>query len=145
MHNISDACINISYAEGFGLATLESMQCGKPIIAVKTGGLTRQVVDHRDGTENGIALDVDMQAMVGSQSVPYILEDYASADSIAEAIYKLWSIGDDGRKKLGQKARKYVESEFHYQKNSRFVARFPKSFNRKIIELLRRKDGTFKR
>ena len=38
MHNISDCCLNISYAEGFGLATLESMQCGTPIIAPKTGG-----------------------------------------------------------------------------------------------------------
>ena len=72
LHNISDACINISYAEGFGLPTLESMQCGKPIIAVKTGGLTRQVVDHRDGSENGIALPVEFQTCVGSQIVPYI-------------------------------------------------------------------------
>ena len=64
LHNISDACINISYAEGFGLTTLESMQVGNPIIAVKTGGLTRQVVDHRDGSENGVALDVEYQSLV---------------------------------------------------------------------------------
>ncbi len=116
LHNISDACINISYAEGFGLATLESMQCGKPIIAVKTGGLTRQVVDHRDGTENGVALEVDFQSLVGSQTVPYIFEDYANTDSIADAIYKLWDMSPADRKELGQKAMKYVDSEFHYQK-----------------------------
>ena len=115
LHNISDACINISYAEGFGLATLESMQVGNPIIAVKTGGLTRQVVDHRDGTENGVALDVDFECLVGSQNVPYILEDYASTDNIANAIYKLWEMPSDERKKLGQKAREYVLSEFAYQ------------------------------
>ena len=115
LHNISDACINISYAEGFGLATLEAMQCGKPIIAVKTGGLTRQVVDHRDQTENGIALDVDYQTCVGSQTVPYIYEDYAAVDKIADAIYDMYMMSDEDRKKLGKKAKKYVEEEFAYQ------------------------------
>ncbi len=115
LHNISDACINISYAEGFGLATLEAMQCGNPIIAVKTGGLTRQVVDHRDGTENGVALNVDFRTCVGSQVVPYIYEDYASNESIANAIEKMYRMGTEGRKKLGEKARQYVKSEFGYQ------------------------------
>ena len=116
LHNISDACINISYAEGFGLATLEAMQVGNPIIAVKTGGLTRQVVDHRDGSENGVALDVDFKSLVGSQNVPFILEDYAKAENIAEAMYKLWKMPEKDRKQLGQKARDYVLSEFSYQK-----------------------------
>lgn len=116
LHNISDACINISYAEGFGLTTLESMQVGNPIIAVKTGGLTRQVVDHRDGSENGIAVNVDFKALVGSQTVPYIFEDYASAENIANAIYDMWSMQPDERKKLGKKAQDYVFSEFNHQK-----------------------------
>lgn len=115
LHNISDACINISFAEGFGLSTLESMQCGKPIIAVKTGGLTRQVVDHRDGSENGIALDVDFQSYVGSQTLPYILEDYASNKNIANGIFKLYMMTKEEREKLGEKARKYVDEEFNYQ------------------------------
>lgn len=112
LHNISDACINVSYAEGFGLATLEAMQCARPIIALKTGGLTRQVIDHRDGTENGVALPVEMQSLVGSQSVPYIYEDYCSAQTTAEAILKLYEMGHQGRRELGQKARSYALSEF---------------------------------
>ena len=116
LHNIGDACINISYAEGFGLATLEAMKCGRPIIAVKTGGLTRQVIDHRDGSENGVALDVDMRALVGSQNVPYIYEDYASHEKIADAIYKLYKMPKSERKALGKKARKYVQEEFSMQK-----------------------------
>ena len=68
LHNISDSCMQISYAEGFGLSTLESMQVGNPILAVKTGGLTRQVVDHRTGHENGVALPVELQTLVGSQT-----------------------------------------------------------------------------
>ena len=115
IHNATDCCINISYAEGFGLSTLESMQCGNPIIATKTGGLTRQVVDHRDGSENGIALDVDFTSVVGSQTVPYIYEEYASVDSIAKALLEMYEMGKEGRKKLGKKAKKYVESEFAYQ------------------------------
>jgi glycosyltransferase involved in cell wall biosynthesis len=115
LHNISDACINISYAEGFGLATLEAMKCGKPIIAVKTGGLTRQVVDHRDGSENGIALEVDSQTLVGSQNVPFIWEDYASINDISDAIYKMYSMGKEERKKIGKKAREYVQAEFALQ------------------------------
>ena len=115
LHNISDACINIAYAEGFGLATLEAMQVGNPIIAIKTGGLTRQVVDHRDGSENGIALPVEMQSLVGSQMVPYIYEDYVSTDTIAEAIYKMYSMNKEEREALGTKARSYVQSEFLLQ------------------------------
>jgi glycosyltransferase involved in cell wall biosynthesis len=114
LHNISDACINISYAEGFGLSTLEAMQCGRPIIAAKTGGLTRQVVDHRDGTENGIALPIEFKTCVGSQVVPYIYEDYTSAETIANAIEKMYNMPVAERLALGEKAQAYVKSEFSY-------------------------------
>jgi glycosyltransferase involved in cell wall biosynthesis len=116
LHNISDACINISYAEGFGLSTLEAMKCENPIIALKTGGLTRQVVDHRDGSENGVALDVDFKSLVGSQQVPFIYEDYCSPEKTANAIMKLYEMPTEERKSLGKKARDYVMSEFGHQK-----------------------------
>jgi len=112
LHNITDFCINIALNEGFGLATLEAMQCGNPIIAQKTGGLTRQVVDHRDGSENGFALDPDVRTMVGSQMVPYIYEDYCTNEKTAEALMKMFELGPEGRKALGQKAKDYVKSEF---------------------------------
>jgi len=115
MHNITDACINVSYAEGFGLSTLEAMQCGNPIIAAKTGGLTRQVVDHRDGSENGVALDIEFKSLVGSQGVPFIYEDYCSAQSIADAIMKLYEMPKAELRALGRKAKSYVESEFNHQ------------------------------
>jgi len=115
LHNISDACINVSYAEGFGLSTLEAMQCGKPVIALKTGGLTRQVVDHRDGSENGVSLPVEFQSMVGSQQVPFIYEDYCSADTTAKAILKLYEMSSEERETLGAKARNYALSQFNLQ------------------------------
>jgi glycosyltransferase involved in cell wall biosynthesis len=116
IHNVVDCCVNISFAEGFGLATLESMLCGKPIIAVKTGGLTRQVVNHLDDSENGVALPVVLQSLVGSQTVPYIYEDYASTDDIASAFLKLYEMSPAERKKLGEKARNYALSEFSFDK-----------------------------
>ena len=115
LHNVSDCCVNISFAEGFGLSTLEAMQVGNPIIAAKTGGLTRQVVDHRDNSENGVALDIKLKSLVGSQSVPYIYEDYCSVEDLADAFMKLYSEGPDGRKALGEKARSYALSEFNMQ------------------------------
>ena len=116
LYNISDFCLNISFAEGFGLSTLESMQSGTPIIAVKTGGLTRQVVDHRDESENGVALDVEFKTLVGSQHVPYIYEDYTSCKSIAEGIMKIYNLDDNERSDLSEKVMSYVNSEFNYQK-----------------------------
>jgi glycosyltransferase involved in cell wall biosynthesis len=98
------------------LPTLESMQCGNPIIAPKTGGQTRQVVDHRDGTENGVALPIEMQTLVGSQGVPFIYEDYVTQQTVADAIYKLYKMPKQERYELGQKAKRYVQDEFGYQK-----------------------------
>jgi glycosyltransferase involved in cell wall biosynthesis len=115
LYNISDVTINISFAEGFGLSTLEAMTIGKPIIALKTGGLTRQVVDHRDGSENGVALPVELRTIVGSQSVPYIYEDYVSSETTGKAIMQIYELGPEGREKLGQKAKDYVNSEFSIQ------------------------------
>ena len=116
LHNITDCCMQISYAEGFGLSTLEAMQVGNPIIAQKTGGLTRQVVDHRDGSENGVALDVTFQSMVGSQQVPYIYEDYCSTDVVADALMKLYELNPSEKSELSKKVRSYAQSEFSYQK-----------------------------
>jgi glycosyltransferase involved in cell wall biosynthesis len=115
LYNISDVCINISYAEGFGLSTLEAMQTGVPIIAVKTGGLTRQIVDHRDGSINGVALDVTMKTLSGSQQVPYIYEDYASIEDISDALFEVYSYDEDTKAKMSKKVIDYVRSEFNLQ------------------------------
>ena len=115
LYNVSDFCLNISFAEGFGLSTLEAMMTGTPIIAQTTGGLTRQVVDHRDNTENGFALKTEFRTLVGSQGVPYIYEDYVSTESTADAIMKMYSLSDEDRKSLSKKVLDYVDEEFKYQ------------------------------
>jgi glycosyltransferase involved in cell wall biosynthesis len=116
LYNISDFCINTSYAEGFGLATLEAMMTGTPIIAPKTGGLTRQVVDHRDGSHNGVACDIDVKTLVGSQSVPYIYEDYTSNETFAKAIKKLYDMSPEEKERLSKKVLEYSSDEFAFNK-----------------------------
>ena len=116
MHNIADFTINVSYAEGFGLSTLEAMQAGTPIIAPLTGGQTRQVIDYRDGTENGFALPIELQTLAGSQHVPYIYEDFTSVETIAEKIYQMYKLGPKGRKRLGLKCMDYVDHQFDHDK-----------------------------
>ena len=91
------------------------MQAGTPIVAQKTGGLTRQVVDHRDGSENGVALPVEFKTLVGSQMVPYIHEDYVSADTVSEGIMKMYEMSSDDKEALSEKVMSYVKSEFNYQ------------------------------
>ena len=115
LYNISDACLNISYAEGFGLATLEAMMSGCPAVAIKTGGLTRQVEDHSDGTENGVALPVEFRSLVGSQQVPYIYEDYVSAETVANGLLKMAKLSSQERLELREKCLKYVEENFLLQ------------------------------
>ena len=112
LHNISDFCITISCNEGFGLGTLESMQVGKPIIALKTGGLTRQVVNCNDGSINGVALEPDCRDLVGSQNVPYIYEDHISNEKVAAGLMELYEMGPEKRAEIGAKARVYAQTEF---------------------------------
>ena len=62
-YNIADVTINISDAEGFGLATLESLSCGTPIIATMTGGLQEQVLGAEG--ENGVPLYPSSKSIIG--------------------------------------------------------------------------------
>jgi glycosyltransferase involved in cell wall biosynthesis len=116
LYNISDFCLNMSYAEGFGLSTLESMMTGTPIIAAKTGGLTRQVCNSVVGGENGVALDIDMKTLVGSQNVPFIYEDYVSNQNVAKGMMKLYKMSDKEKTRLSKKVLKYAKTEFGHQK-----------------------------
>jgi glycosyltransferase involved in cell wall biosynthesis len=116
LYNISDFCLNMSYAEGFGLSTLESMMTGTPIVAAKTGGLTKQVCNSKAGGYNGVGLDIDMQTLVGSQNVPYIYEDYVSNKNVAKGIMKIYKMNQSQKNKLSKKVLKYAREEFSHQK-----------------------------
>lgn len=115
LHNITDACINIAKNEGFGLSTLISMLCGKPIIALKTGGLTRQVVDYRDGSEHGAAIEPSKRSLVGSQLVPYIFEDFCTEQQVSDALMKVFEMTPQEKLDMKNKVMDYCEHEFKYE------------------------------
>lgn len=116
LHNISDVFINISKNEGFGLGSLEQLQCGKPIVVLKTGGLTRQVIDHRTNTELGVGIEPVTRKLIGGQLVPYIYEDYAAQEDVANAIMRIYKMTKEEKESLKEKALDYVNFEFNYEK-----------------------------
>lgn len=114
LHNISDICLNISFNEGFGLTTLESMQVGNPIVVSKTGGLYRQVIDYKDRSMNGIGLEPKIKTLVGSQNIPYIFEDYVSCEEVSIAIKCMFRLSKREMRELSLKVEKYALEEFAY-------------------------------
>ena len=123
MYNIADCTINISDAEGFGLATLESLSSGVPIIVNMTGGLQEQVTDGEEWF--GIGLTPASKSIIGSQEVPYIHEDRLNKEDFLNALRKMYNMTPEERKELGQKGRQHVI------KNYNFI-----DFEKKWVELM---------
>jgi glycosyltransferase involved in cell wall biosynthesis len=113
VYNMADLTINISDAEGFGLATLESLSSGTPILINKTGGLQDQISDGE--TSFGIGLEPCSKAIIGSQDVPYIYEDRLNKEEFLEALTKLYEMDPTERAALGQAARQWTQKEFNFE------------------------------
>jgi len=113
MYNMADCTINISDAEGFGLATLESLSCGTPIIVTKTGGLQEQV---RNGQKTyGFEISPSSKAIIGSQQVPYIYEDRIKEKDFHKVLTKMYKLGDKKRRALGMKGRQHVLDNYNFE------------------------------
>ena len=93
MYNMADVTINIADAEGFGLATLESLSCGTPILVTMTGGLQHQVTDGEEWF--GVGLEPSSKAVIGSLQVPYIYEDRVSKEDFLAGMMKLYEMGPE--------------------------------------------------
>tara|TARA_R110000824_G_scaffold9947_1_gene44255 strand:+ start:198 stop:1328 length:1131 start_codon:yes stop_codon:yes gene_type:complete len=113
IYNMVDCTINISDAEGFGLATLESLSCGTPIIVNMTGGLQEQITDGKDFF--GVPLLPASKAIIGSQHVPYIYEDRLDKDQFISAIHKIYSLTNAQRREIGMLGRKHVETNYGFE------------------------------
>ena len=98
--------------EGFGLGLLEAKMCAKPVIAVKTGGMTRQVEDHITGEQYGIALEPEVKSLVGNQLVPYIYEDFVSHKTLTDAFLKMYEMPKEHREALGQRALLHTQRDY---------------------------------
>jgi glycosyltransferase involved in cell wall biosynthesis len=112
LYNVGDCVVNRSCNEGFGLPTLECMMAGKPIIAIKTGGLTRQVENHVTGEQYGIALEPEVRTLVGNQMVPYIYEDFISHKALSDAFLKLYEMGPEERERVGLRGREHALQDY---------------------------------
>lgn len=122
-YNSADATINISDAEGFGLATLESLACETPIIVNKTGGLQEQVRG-KNGIY-GIEIEPTSRAVIGSQDVPFIYEDRISNTQFVQALKTFTDIPKETRNMIGQAGRQHVIENYNF---SDFISRWDNIF-----------------
>jgi len=131
LYNLSDAVILLSSNEGWGLSLTEGMMVGKMIIANVTGGMQDQM---RFENENGEWIDFDSEfcsnhmgkykkcgdwaipvfpsniSLQGSVPTPYIFDDRADFRDAADAIMKIYELGDEERKRRGKLAHEWVTS-----------------------------------
>ena len=126
MYNMADCTVNIADAEGFGLATLESLSCETPIIVTMTGGLQEQVTDGEEYF--GIGLEPASKAIIGSQEVPYIYEDRVSREQVVDALEEMYNMSKEERQELGKKGRNHVEKNYNFNN-------FAKSWQEYMLEV----------
>ena len=113
MYNAVDFTINISDAEGFGLATLESLSCGTPIIVNMTGGLQEQVTDGKNWF--GYGIEPCSKAVIGSLAVPYIYEDRISQADFEKYLTKALNMSDKMYKKIALQGQKHVKNNYNFE------------------------------
>ena len=113
LYNIADCTINISDAEGFGLATFESLACETPIVVTMTGGLQEQVTNGEEWF--GFGLEPASKAVIGSQEIPYIYEDRVSKEDFLDAMTKMYEMSREERAKMGEKGRGHVVENYNFE------------------------------
>jgi glycosyltransferase involved in cell wall biosynthesis len=112
IYNVADFVINISSAEGFGLSLLEAKMAGKIGVALKTGGLTKQIFDEETQTEFGVAIEPEVRTLVGTQGIPWIYETYASHETYKNAFMKIFEMTPQEREELGMKALEHAKTKY---------------------------------
>lgn len=123
LYNMADITVNISDAEGFGLSCLESLACETPAVAVRTGGLQDQITDGVN--EFGVMIEPCSQQVVGSQLVPYVMEDRINKEDFLNAVQKMYDMEKEERSKLGLLARQHAINNFSFEE-----------FNKSWVELM---------
>ncbi len=117
VYNAADFTINIADAEGFGLATLESLACGTPIIVNMTGGLQEQVTNGKQWFGKGI--QPNSRAVIGSLQVPYIYEDRIGKEDFFDAMRWALNIRPAVYKKMASNGMKHVEKNYNFENYER--------------------------
>ena len=115
LYNIADCTVNISDAEGFGLATLESLACETPIIVCETGGLQEQIRSEPGGEDFGVGIKPSSKAIIGSQNIPWIYEDRLDGGDVVAAMETMLNKSSNERKNLGKLGREHVLKNYNFQ------------------------------
>jgi len=113
LYRMADYTINISDAEGFGLATLESLSCGTPIIVNMTGGLQEQVTDGKNYF--GFAIEPSSKTVIGSLQVPYIYEDRISQRDFEKNLTKALNNPTKKYKLMASQGRRHVLKSYNFE------------------------------
>ena len=108
-----DYTINISDAEGFGLATLESLSCGTPIIVNMTGGLQEQVTNGKDWF--GWGIQPSSKSVIGSLQVPYIFEDRISKEDFINILKKAINVSPKAYKRMSTQGNAHVMENYNFE------------------------------
>jgi glycosyltransferase involved in cell wall biosynthesis len=114
LYNMSDCTINISDAEGFGLATLESLACEIPIIVNMTGGLQEQATDGENWF--GFGISPSSRAIIGSQDIPWIYEDRINGDEFVDTLEKFYNLSEKERHEMGTQGREHVIKNYSFER-----------------------------
>jgi glycosyltransferase involved in cell wall biosynthesis len=126
-YNAADFTVNIADAEGFGLATLESLACGTPIIVNMTGGLQEQVTD---GTNwFGWGCVPASKSIIGSLQVPYIYEDRMGQDQFEKMMNKALKCSKKAYNNMSDLALQHIEKNYNFEN-------FEKSWVEKIDKII---------
>ena len=132
IYNAADVTINIADAEGFGLATFESLACETPVIVTMTGGLQEQVTPLKTVTqkqmlkrnsvpnkcveyEHGIGLEPASKVIIGSQTVPFIYEDRVAEKQVVDALIMMYEYGPEKRAALGLAGREHLDKNYNFE------------------------------
>lgn len=101
LYNIADAVVNLTlnHDENFGLAQVEAMACGTPVIGTDWGGLKDTIIDG----ETGYRVSTVITSALGAKV------DWWEA---TQKIVSLLTAKDSERRRLGENGRKYVTENF---------------------------------
>ena len=143
LYNAVDCTINISDAEGFGLATLESLACGTPIIVNKTGGLQDQITT-KAGAACGIGLDPSSRAVIGSQQVPWIYEDRLDQEKVVAAILDMAAATPEQYAEWSSNGLAHVDEFFNFEKFEKKWVKVMKDTHRKYGSWPNKKYNSWK-
>jgi len=113
LYRMADYTINISDAEGFGLATLESLSCGTPIIVNMTGGLQEQVTDGKNYF--GFPIQPSSKTVIGSLQVPYIYEDRISQRDFEKALTSALKNPAKKYRQMSSHGRRHVLKSYNFE------------------------------